>query len=354
MYYIIHILIFIKGESMKIILDAFGGDNAPEEIVKGAITSVNLLDDVEIILTGDSAKINAVIQNYGYTGNKLTVVDAPEVITNDESPTIAIRQKKNSSLVVGLDMLKENQDIVGLISAGSTGAVLTGATLRVGRIKGVSRPALAPVLPNLQDGNTLLIDSGANVDCKPEYLLQFAIMGSEYMRAMYGIDNPRVGLVSVGTEDHKGNNLTHEAFALLKQAKNINFVGNMEARDALSGNYDVLVCDGFVGNTLLKSTEGAVDCVNKLLKQEILKLGLKGKLGYLMLKKAFKGLKNRMNYTSKGGAAFLGVKKLVVKSHGSSKAETIYSCVRQVRALASANMVANLESNLSSLAEISE
>ncbi len=336
---------------MKIILDAFGGDHAPEEIVKGAITSVNLLDDVEIILTGSTDKIKKVLTDYGYSGSKISVVEASEVISNDEAPTTAIRQKKNSSLVVGLNLLKENDDIVGLISAGSTGAVLTGATLLVGRIKGVNRPALAPCLPNLKSGETLLIDSGANVDCKPEYLAQFALMGSEYMKAMYGVDNPRVGLVSVGTEDHKGNNLTHEAFELLKSMNNINFVGNMEARDALSGNYDVLVCDGFVGNTLLKSTEGAVQAVNTLLKQEILKLGLKGKLGYLMLKKAFKGLKNRMNYTSKGGAAFLGVKKLVVKSHGSSKAETIYSCVRQVVALTNANMVKNLESGITSLAQ---
>lgn len=331
---------------MKILLDGFGGDYAPDEIVKGAITGVNLLDDVEIVITGDSNKINAILKDYGYTGNKIEIIDAKEVITNDETPTVAIRQKKNSSLVVGLNLLKEREDIVGLISAGSTGAVLTGATLLVGRIKGVLRPALAPVLPNLLGGKTLLIDSGANVDCKPEYLAQFAVMGSEYMKAMYAIDNPRVALVSVGTEDHKGSMLTHEAFKLIKENPNINFVGNMEARDALSGNYDVLVCDGFVGNTLLKSTEGGVDALNKLIKEEVLKLGLKGKFGYLMLKKAFKNVKARMNYTSVGGAAFLGVNKLVLKSHGSSKAETIYSCIKQVRDLAVAKMVENIQKNL--------
>lgn len=331
---------------MKIILDAFGGDNAPEEIVKGAITSVNLLTDVEIILTGKTEQINAVLRDYGYSGNKITVVEAPEVITNNETPTVAIRAKKQSSLVVGLELLKEQEDAVALISAGSTGAVLTGALLKVGRIKGVQRPALASVLPNLKNSNTLLIDCGSNVDCKPEYLSQFAIMGSEYMKAMFNMESPRVGLVSVGTEDHKGNALTLEAFKLLKDMPNINFVGNMESRDALSGKYDVLVCDGFVGNTLLKSTEGAVDCVNKLLKEEILKLGLKGKLGYLMLKKAFKGLKNRMNYTSVGGAAFLGVQKLVIKSHGSSKAETIYSCVKQAQQLVNAKIINSLKNNL--------
>lgn len=339
---------------MKIIIDAFGGDHAPEEIVKGAITSANLLEDVELVLTGNSEKINEIIKKYDYTGNQITVIDAPEVITNDESPTAAIRQKKNSSLVVGLDMLKADPDAVGFISAGSTGAVLTGATFRVGRIKGVKRPATAPVLPNLKDGKTLLVDSGSNVDCKPEYLVQFAIMGSEYMKSMYNIQNPRVALVSVGTEDHKGNALTHEAFELLKKVPNINFVGNMEARDALSGNYDVLVCDGFVGNTLLKSTEGAIDAMNKMLKEEIYGLGLRGKIGYLFLKKAFKNLKKRMNYTSVGGAAFLGVEKLVVKTHGSSKAETIFSCVKQVQALAKANMVENLKNSLSQLSEEGE
>ncbi len=334
---------------MKIVIDAFGGDYAPEEIVKGAITSVNLLEDMQIVLTGNAQKIQQVLDDYGYKGGKITIVDAPSVITNEESPTLAIRQKKDSSLVVALDMLKENDDIDAIISAGSTGAVLTGALLRVGRLKSVLRPALAPTLPNLAGGQTLLIDCGANVDCKPEYLAQFAVMGSEYLKSMFGVENPRVALVNIGTEDHKGNTLTHAAFELLSKTPNINFVGNMEARDALSGKYDVLVCDGFVGNTLLKSTEGAVDAVNKLLKEEILKCGVRGKLGYLMLKPAFKGLKNRLNYTSVGGSAFLGIKKLVIKTHGSSKAETIYSCVRQAQALHNAKMIENLAASLVSL-----
>ena len=335
---------------MKIILDAFGGDNAPEEIVKGAITSVNLLEDVEIVLVGDKEKIENVLKEYGYSGDKIEIVHAPEVISNEEAPTVAIRQKKNSSIVVGFDLLSSREDVAGFISAGSTGAVLTGATLKVGRIKGVLRPALAPELPNLMGAKTLLIDSGANVDAKPEYLVQFAVMGSEYMKAMYGIKEPRVALVSVGTEDHKGSEFSKSVFAMLKELPNINFVGNMEARDAFSGKFDVIVCDGFTGNVLLKSAEGGIDALNTILKEEILKLGLKGKLGYLMLKKAFKNLKTRLSYTDRG-AAFLGVKKLVLKSHGSSKAETIYSCVRQVRALALANMVENMTENLKVLAK---
>ncbi|MBQ8468871.1 MAG: phosphate acyltransferase PlsX [Clostridia bacterium] len=330
---------------MKIAIDAFGGDHSPEEIVKGAITSVNLIDDVEIALVGKEEKIKEILAEYGYNGNKIEIVNATEVISNDESPTVAIRQKKDSSIVVAFDALKNRDDIVGLISAGSTGAVLTAATLRLGRIKGVLRPALAPELPNLMGSKTLLIDSGANVDAKPEYLVQFAIMGSEYMKAMHSIKNPRVALVSVGTEDHKGNEFTHEVFARLKELKNINFVGNMEARDALSGKYDVIVCDGFTGNVLLKSAECGVDSLNKIMKEEILKLGFKGKLGYLLLKKAFRKTKERINYTSVG-AAFLGVQKLVLKSHGSSKAETIYSCVLQLRGLYKAKMIENLTANL--------
>jgi len=330
---------------MKIVIDAFGGDHAPEEIVKGAITSVNLLDDVEIILVGIEDKIKEILKDYGYAGDKITILNATEVISNDEAPTVAIRQKKDSSIVVGFDYLKNNDDVVGLISAGSTGAVLTAATLRLGRIKGVLRPAIAPELPNLMGSKTLLIDCGANVDAKPEYLVQFAIMGTEYMKAMHGIKEPRVALVNVGTEDHKGNEFTHEVFAKLKELKNINFVGNMEARDALSGKYDVIVCDGFTGNVLLKSAEGGVDALNQIMKEEILKAGLKGKLGYLLLKKALKNVKSRINYTTVG-AAFLGVQKLVIKSHGSSKAETIYSCVLQLRNLHNANMINNLVKNL--------
>ena len=264
---------------MKIIVDAFGGDNAPVEIVKGAITAVNILDDVEVILTGDEQTIKNILLDHNYNGDKITIVHAPDVITNDESPTMAIKQKKESSLVVGMEMLKNNEDIVGMVSAGSTGAVLTGGLLKVGRIKGILRPALAPLLPNNKGGKTLLIDCGANMDCKPQYLEQFACIGSAYMRAMFNIENPRVALISVGVEDKKGNAQIHEAFELLKNNPNVNFVGNMEARDLLSGDYDVLVADGYIGNVALKSTEGAIETLMATIKREINNSGVAGKLG---------------------------------------------------------------------------
>ncbi len=336
---------------MKFIVDAFGGDNAPHEIVAGAVTAVNLLNDVEIILSGDKTKIENELDGLGYNGNKITILHAPEIITNNESPTMAIRTKKQSSLVVGLDALANSDDIDGLVSAGSTGAVLAGGLFRVGRIEGVARPALSPLLPNAKGGKTLLIDCGANMDCKPEYLVQFAIMGQAYMKAAFGIENPRVALISVGTEDKKGNELTHVAFEKLKEMKGINFVGNMEARDMLSGDYDVLVCDGFVGNVALKSTEGAVTFLMKTLKESIKKAGLMAKIGASLMKKVFHELKHQLDYTSVGGSPFLGVKKLIIKSHGSSKANTIYSCIIQARQLTLNKTIETISASLKEYAK---
>ena len=314
---------------MKIVIDAFGAD-MPEEIVKGAITSVNLIDDVEIILTGDKDKIQKVIDEIGYVGDKIEIVHAPEVISCDESPTMAIRRKKDSSLVAALDILKTREDVIGMISAGSTGAVLAGGLFVIGRMEGVKRPALAPFLPTVSDKRTLLIDCGANVDCKPEYLRQFAIMGSIYVKAMCGVKKPKVALISNGVEDHKGNEQIHQSFELLKNEKEINFVGNMEAREMFSGDYDVLVCDGFTGNVAMKAAEGTINTFNSILKSEVKKAGIMQKIGALLMKKVFKRLKKRINYTEVGGSPFLGIDKILVKSHGSSKAKTIYSCVLQV------------------------
>lgn len=315
---------------MKIIIDCYGGDYSPQELVKGAITSVNLISDVEIILTGAKEELESLLLEYGYTGDRIEIVDAPEVIDCNESPTMAIRRKTNSSLVKGLNLLKERDDIVGMVSAGSTGAVLAGGLFVVGRMEGVKRPALSPFLPTVTGGRTLLIDCGANVDCKPEYLLQFAIMGSIYVKAMLGVENPRVGLISNGVEEHKGNEQIHQTYELLKNCKEINFVGNMEAREMLSGDYDVLVADGFTGNVAMKSAEGTLNTFMSVLKQEIKDGGLRSKLGALMLKKTFKNIKAHLNYTDVGGSPFLGLNKILIKSHGSSKAKTIYSCVLQI------------------------
>ena len=339
---------------MKIVIDCYGADYSPDELVKGAITSVNLIDDLEIILTGKQDEIQKVIDEIGYKGDKLTIVDSPEVISCNESPTMAIRRKTSSSLVAGLNILKDNPDVIGMISAGSTGAVLAGGLFTIGRMEGVKRPALAPFLPTIKGGQTLLIDCGANVDCKPEYLKQFAIMGSIYVRAMLGIEKPRVGLISNGVEDHKGNEQIHQTFELLKNTPEINFVGNMEAREMLSGDYDVLVCDGFTGNVALKSAEGTMNTLMGVLKQEIQNGGVKSKIGYLFMKKALKNLKRRLNYTEVGGSPFLGINKILVKSHGSSKAKTIYACVRQVIDIHNSNYIEKMREGIKNSSMVSE
>lgn len=339
---------------MKIVIDCYGADYSPDELVKGAITSVNLIDDLEIILTGKQDEIQKVIDEIGYKGDKLTIVDSPEVISCNESPTMAIRRKTSSSLVAGLNILKDNPDVIGMISAGSTGAVLAGGLFTIGRMEGVKRPALAPFLPTIKGGQTLLIDCGANVDCKPEYLKQFAIMGSIYVRAMLGIEKPRVGLISNGVEDHKGNEQIHQTFELLKNTPEINFVGNMEAREMLSGDYDVLVCDGFTGNVALKSAEGTMNTLMGVLKQEIQNGGVKSKIGYLFMKKALKNLKRRLNYTEVGGSPFLGINKILVKSHGSSKAKTIYACVRQVIDIHNSNYIEKMREGIKNSSMVGE
>ena len=331
---------------MKIVIDCYGADYSPDELVKGAITSVNLIEDLEIILTGKQNEIQRVIDEIGYKGDKLTIVDCPDVIDCNESPTMAIRRKTGSSLVGALKILKEDPEVIGMISAGSTGAVLAGGLFTIGRMQGVKRPALAPFLPTINGGKALLIDCGANVDCKPEYLKQFAIMGSIYVKSMLGIENPRVGLISNGVEDHKGNEQIHETFELLKNTPEINFVGNMEAREMFSGNYDVLFSDGFTGNVALKSAEGTINAFMDILKQEIKGGGLRAKIGYLFMKKAFKKLKKRMNYTEVGGSPFLGIEKILVKSHGSSKAKTIYSSVCQVIDIHNSNYIENMREGI--------
>ena len=332
---------------MKIVIDVFGGDYSPDEIVKGAVTAVNLIDDVELVLTGDEEQIQNCLDELGYKGNKIEIVHAPEVISCEEAPTMAIRRKTESSLVKALTILKERDDVVGMVSAGSTGAVLAGGLFIVGRIDGVKRPALAPFLPTvIEDKKTLLIDCGANVDCKPEYLLQFAIMGSIYVKAIRGIENPKVALISNGVEDTKGNELVHKAFELLKGCKEINFAGNIEGRDLLTGEYDVLVCDGFVGNVAMKSAESTLNAFNSILKQEVKKSGIGAKLGALMLKKTFRKLKGRINYTEVGGSPFLGLEKILIKSHGSSKAKTIYTCVLQIMEIHKSNYIEKMKEGI--------
>lgn len=319
---------------MKIIIDAFGGDHAPTEIIKGTLDALKEQDGFDVVFVGKEDVVKLELTGQDYNPQRVSVVNATEVITCDDTPTEAIRTKKDSSIVVAAKMLKDDESATAFVSAGSTGAVLTAAVLLTPRIRGVMRPALAPLLPTLTGGEALLLDCGANVDCKPMNLVQFAIMGSAYMREVKGVENPRVALLSNGTEDKKGCALTHEAFELLKAVDGINFVGNMEARDMLSGDYDVIVSDGFYGNIALKSTEGAVNALFSCIKSEIAASKMVA-FGALLMKKGFKNIKNRMDYNKRGGAVLLGMKKIIVKAHGSSKAEAFKNSVLQAYAASS-------------------
>ena len=311
---------------IKIIVDAFGGDKSPN--VNGAIKALNLISDLTIILVGDENILKKELENKSYDEKRLTILDAKDVITCDDKPTEAIKHKKESSLVKAFELLRSDEEIGALVSIGSTGAILAGAVLRVGRIKGVKRPAFCPLLPTMKKGFVAICDSGANVDCDPIHLQQFAIMGTLYLEKAYNISSPKAALLNIGTEEEKGDQLRKETYQLLKETKNINFVGNMESRDLLSGNYDLVICDGFSGNVLLKSTEGACLELLKLLKQTF-KKNLKTKIGALILKKDVLAIKDFMDYTNYGGAVLLGSKKTIVKGHGSSNEEAIYQCIKQ-------------------------
>ncbi len=330
---------------MKIIVDAYGGDHSPDEIVKGTLLALKEQDGFDVVLVGIEDKINELLSKEDYDKKRVSVVGASEVITCDDTPTEAIRTKPDSSIVKGVKLLREDEDAKAFVSAGSTGAVLTAAVLLSKRIRGVIRPALSPILPTITGGEVILVDCGANVDCKPQNLLQFAVMGSTYMKEIKGIKNPKVALLSNGVEDKKGCALTHEAFDLLKNAKGINFVGNMEAREILSGDYDVIVADGFYGNIALKSIEGAVKSVVYYLKKEI-KSSTLAKIGYPFMKGALGNLKNTLDYNKRGGAVLLGMEKVIIKGHGSSKAEAFKNTVLQAYNNSSLNLSEQIKNNL--------
>ena len=313
---------------MKIIIDAYGGDNSPSEIIKGALAALKEKENFDLVFVGKESGIKSVLAGEEYDELRVSVVNAEDVISCNESPADAIRKKPDSSIVKSVKILKDDDNAGAFVSAGSTGAVLTAAVLLSPRIKGVNRPALAPLFPNMKGGETLFLDCGANVDCKPINLVQFALMGSVYMSEVKGVANPRVALLSNGTEDAKGNTLTKDAFVLLKDCGGINFVGNMEARDILSGDYDVVVTDGFNGNIALKSMEGAIGCIFTELKKEIYS-SFSSKIGGMLLKKSFKKIKDKLDYNKRGGALLLGMQKTVVKAHGASKAEAFKNAVLQ-------------------------
>lgn len=316
----------------KIVVDCFGGDNSPQANVEGAVAALEKNNEFSLVLTGDKTAIENELKKHSFDNERVEILDAAEVISCEEPPTEAVKNKPESSMMKGFAALKNGAD--ALLSTGSTGALLVGSVLKIGRVKGVSRPALAPLLPTVNDDSfVLFLDAGANADCKPVNLFHFAVMGSAYMQNVLGVKNPRVALLSNGTEEGKGSELAKAAHAALKQCSSINFVGNVEARDILSGDYDVVVTDGFSGNIAIKSMEGLAECVFSILKTEI-SASLKSKIGALLLKDSLKKVKGKLDYNKYGGAVFLGAKKIIVKSHGSSKPSAITAAVLQaVKAL---------------------
>ncbi|MEG1255225.1 phosphate acyltransferase PlsX [Clostridium sp.] len=308
---------------MKVVVDGMGGDHSPQTIVEGCVLAQKEYD-INIIITGKEELIKAELEKYEYNKEKITVVDAREVISTNESPVKALKTKKDSSLVKALELVKNNE-ADAIVSAGSTGAFLAGCTLIVKRIKGISRPALAPVMPG-KNGPFMIIDVGANADCKPHYLTQFAQMGKVYFENVLGVNNPTVGLINIGAEEEKGNELTKEAHKLLKE-EDINFVGNVEPREIPKGEVNVLVCDGFVGNTVLKMYEGVASTILNELKDEIMS-STRTKIGGLLLKPVFGRFKKQYDYKEYGGAAFLGVNGICIKAHGSSDGKAIKNAIR--------------------------
>lgn len=311
---------------VNVAVDAMGGDNAPVEIIKGAVEAIQENSNVKVFLVGREEVIKNELIKYKYNAEQLEVVHAPEVIDTAEPPVMAIRRKKESSIVKAMYMVKDGT-CDALVSAGSTGAVLVGGQVIVGRIKGVERPPLAPLIPT-EKGVSLLVDCGANVDARPSHLVQFAKMGSVYMESVMGVKNPKVGIVNIGAEEEKGNALVKETFPLLKNCPEINFIGSVEARDIPTGVADVVVCEAFVGNVVLKMYEGVGASLIKKVKEGMM-TSLRSKIGALLVKPALKKTLKAFSTDEYGGAPMLGLKGLVVKSHGSSKAAEIKNSILQ-------------------------
>ena len=342
---------------MKIILDAMGGDNAPEAPVLGAIEASKLYN-VPITLVGQGEKILEAMKKNGITDlpQGVEIANADDVVDMHDDPASIVHKRKNSSMVVGLKMLADGQGDA-FVSAGSTGALLTGATLLVKRVKGIRRAAMGPAFPNKAGGKTVICDCGANAECTPEFLLQFGIVGSLFAKKNLGVENPKVGLLNIGTEDSKGTPLQKEAYALLTDAAEkglINFVGNVEARDVPLGAVDVVVCDGFSGNVLLKSIEGTAMFMGSLMKHKIFKRNILSMIGYLFCKKGVDEVMGLLDYRTIGGTQFLGIKKPVIKAHGSSDALAFTNAVRQAVDAVNADFSGELEQSLQQLAAAKE
>ena len=324
---------------IRIAVDAMGGDHAPAAIVQGALNALTNNPDLEIVLVGREQAVTPLVPP---GAPRVSIVNADEVIETGEDPLVAIRRKRGASMLIALNLLKEKK-VDACVSAGSTGAFMSGALFNVGRIKGIQRPALAPLLPT-RTGHALLIDCGANADCKPEFLLQFAQMGSVYMKRVMEVPNPKVGLLNIGAEEEKGSALYKETYQLLKSAP-VNFHGNVEGRDAFDGTVDVIVADGFAGNILLKTAEGAAMFLFDLLKEQ-LTASLPRKLAAAVLRPGFRAVKRKMDYAEIGGSLLLGIEGIVVKAHGSCKERAFESAIRQAYTAARRDVVGNIRTAL--------
>ncbi|QGQ46892.1 phosphate acyltransferase PlsX [Metabacillus sediminilitoris] len=324
---------------MKLAIDAMGGDNAPKSVVEGVMKAISAFSDLEVTLIGHEEKI----KEYLSDSTRISIIHTEEMIESTDEPVRAVRRKKNASMVLMANEVKEGR-ADGCISAGNTGALMTAGLFIIGRIEGIERPALSPTLPTLDGNGFLFLDVGANVDAKPEHLLQYAIMGSIYVEKVRGIKNPRIGLLNVGTEDKKGNDLTKQTFTLLKDTT-LNFVGNVESRDLMEGVADVVVTDGFTGNIALKSIEGTALSVFSMLKTTLMS-NLKSKIAAGILKPEFKMIKQQMDYSEYGGAALFGLKAPVIKAHGSSDANAIYNAIRQTREMVSNHVAETIHNSI--------
>lgn len=331
---------------MVVVVDGMGGDFSPSAVVEGCVAAIKEYD-INILITGATDLIDAELKKYTYDSNRIKIIDASEVISTSEHPVMAIKRKKDSSLVKALNLVKSGE-ADAIISAGSTGAFLAGCTLIVGRIKGIDRPALAPIMPG-KNGPFMIIDCGANAECKPHYLVQFGIMGKTYFENILKINNPSVGLVNIGTEEEKGNELYKAAHKLLKNA-DLNFAGNVEAREIPTGDVNVLVCDGFVGNVILKLYEGAVANIFDILKTGIMS-SFRTKVGGMLLKPVFKKFKKDFDYKEYGGAAFLGVNGICIKAHGSSDGKAFKNAIKQATIFNENKVVEKLKLEIEKLSQ---
>lgn len=327
---------------MRFAVDGMGGDHAPAELIKGCLEAIKEYD-VELTITGNEKALKTELAKYDYDKSKISLLPTTEVVELTEAPVMAIRRKKDSSLRRAIEEVKEGRAL-GVISAGSTGALLAGGIFIIGRIKGVDRPALAPLIPG-QNGHFMIVDTGANADCKPDHLHQFAHLGKVYFESVLGHINPKVGLINIGTEAEKGNDLTKAAYELLAGDKSLNFVGNIEAREALKGDVQILVADGFVGNTILKTFEGTVKTLMDIIKGGLMS-SAQGKLGGLLIKKPLKTALKKFDYRETGGSAFLGLEGIVVKAHGSSDALAFKNAVGQAKRVAEGGFIERFKADL--------